>query len=111
MSEIAWGIKTHAHAFKHSDTCIRLYRIRPSKLCGYRHPFERIFGGIWAHNSKFKKVSSRCAGDSGAVWSPGLQLDHVRDGKYLWWFGVQNSLPSGRERVTCAMGGASALLS
>ena len=43
--------------------------------------------------------------------SPGLPLDQVRDGKYLWEFGVQSDTPRGRGRVTCASGGDGALLS
>ena len=43
--------------------------------------------------------------------SPGLPLDQVRDGKYLWEFGVQSDPPRGRGRVTCASGRDGALLS
>ena len=43
--------------------------------------------------------------------SPGLPLDQVRDGKYLWELGVQSDTPRCRGRVTCASGGGGALLS
>ena len=56
-------------------------------------------------------VSSECADNFGAMRSPGLPLDQVRDGKYLWGFGVRSDPPRGRGSVTCATGGDGALLS
>ena len=56
-------------------------------------------------------VSSECADDFGAMRSPGIPLDQVRDRKYLWAFGVQSDPPRGRGRVACASGGDGALLS
>ena len=43
--------------------------------------------------------------------SPGLPLDQVRDGKYLWRFGVRSDPPRGRWSVICATGGDGAPLS
>ena len=110
MFGTAWGIKTSAHTYvpTHIHTFIHTWFTRlgpqnPAVTGTHLEPARAIRG--------FRGVSSECADDFGAMRSPGLPLDQVRDGKYLWEFGVQSDPPRGRGRVTCTSGGDGALLS
>ena len=94
-------VHTHIHTFIHT-WFTRLGPQNPAVTGTHLEPARAIRG--------FRGVSSECADDFGAMRSPGLQLDQVRDGKYHWEFGVQSDTPRGRGRVTCASGGDGALL-
>ena len=99
MCGTACGIKTTAHTYIHTYIHIHAYvgtesgpqttAVTGTHLEGFPEEPARAIRG-------FRGVSSECADVFGAMRSSGLQVDQVRDGKYLWWFGVQSDPPRGR---------------